>query len=183
MNYELFLIFSLFMSFTVIVINFIIIISDINLDDKIDLVKNVFSIVFKILVSVCGILISMNSSKVKLKIRDKTFLRVIKDIIYRYKKSELNSKATDIIKKLDNLSSDDPSLFEFFLEFKQLVRKNLLYRVSMNNYLNLLTLIFFYFNGIIFLLQLFNKSEIDGTSKKMVDLFLGILNQIFSLIF
>jgi len=55
--------------------------------------------------------------------------------------------------------------------------------VSMGNYLNLITLIFFYFNGIMFFVPYYNQDMIVGTPKKIVEIFMSVLNQFFSLVF
>jgi hypothetical protein len=53
----------------------------------------------------------------------------------------------------------------------------------MGNYLNLITLIFLYFNGIMFFVPYYNKKVIEGTPEKLVEIFLYVFNQIFSLVF
>jgi len=123
---------------------------------------------------------------------------LITDLFKNYKNTEMSFKAFEVVKKLNTLKLPESlikkiespktpesqlELYNTIINFKHLVKCNLLYRVSMGNYLNLITLIFFYFNGIMFFVPYYNQDMIVGTPKKIVEIFMSVLNQIFSLVF
>lgn len=177
----------------------------IEMNDEYSSFKSVFSFFSNILISFFGMLISMKSIDIQVSkhedglkeiitrnhakdiFESKTvigkFLFIVKNIMRNYEKNELLTKAYEIIKKLNDIKSREDTLENSITEFKSLVKKNLLYRVSVNNYLNLITWIFFYFNAVMFFVPFYNETEIYGSSKKIVEIFMGVFNQIFSLVF
>lgn len=169
--------------------------------------SNIFISIFGILVSIENIkihnvfkieVISSTESNEKQISCFVKFFYVFKDIINNYKKTEMSFKAFKILEKLDKIkipddqikklesstsTSKDIELYNTIILFKQLIKNNLLYRVSMGNYLNLITLVFLYFNGVMFFVPYYNQNIIKGTPKKIVEIFMSVLNQIFSLLF
>lgn len=204
--YEIIVIACMIANFIIIVLDIGFVFGKIEMKDDYSLFKSVFSFISNILISFFGMLISMKSIDIQIlkhedndleeiiarnhaeeifenKTTIKKILFIIKNIIRNYEKNELLTKAYEIIKKLNDIKSHDNVLENSITEFKSLIKKNLLYRVSVNNYLNLITWIFFYFNAVMFFVPFYNETEIYGSSKKIVEIFMGVFNQIFSLVF
>ena len=228
--YESIIALSMLLNFLIIILTSILVIINLSrendaleIPDVVNYTMTAFGFFSNILISVFGVLLSVESVNIKNIFTNDDLVKIkiikndegeiinpqppgcifkvyyiIRDLFYNYKKTEMSFKAFKIIDQLDNIkipesqiinlenSSKDIEeieLYNVIIQFKQIVKSNLLYRVSIGNYLNLITLIFFYFNAIMFFVPYFNQEAIKGTPKKISEIFLSILNQIFSLVF
>ena len=175
-----------------------------DLNKDMILLKNVFSIFINVSFSVLGILISMLSNKRK-KLIENEFLEEyterteslvekifgkIKEIFLNYKKSKLEEKSYDILKKLNlirkiNLEKEEETeeINEKLLLFKTSIKKNLVNRYKWTDYLNLTTSIFIFFQILMFFIPIFNKGEENKDSEKYIGFFMSFFGQIFSFTF
>lgn len=177
-------------------INVSIIVTDIILatadksNDKYDIGKKVFSISSSICISLFSILATLNNIYDKTLSTCEMFKNFITNIIENFKNDEIVTKTSIVVKKVDSIlteygrknNRENKSITEL-KNFKNIVRKNLLYRLSIGNYIKLVTLVFFYFNAILFIIPIFNKSEGEIITKKVVTIFMNVVNQSLSVVF
>lgn len=203
--YETSVIICMIANLAIIILDIGFVFGKVEMNNEYSSFKSIFSFFSNIIISFFGMLISMKSIDIQVSkhedelkeiiarnhaidvFESKTIvgkiLFIVKNIIKNYEKNELLTKAYEIIRKLNDIKTTDDTLENSITEFKSLIKKNLLYRVSVNNYLNLITWIFFYFNVVMFFVPFYNETEIYGSSKKIVEIFMGVFNQIFSLVF
>lgn len=140
-----------------------------------DWFKSIFSTTSGIALSVFSVLLSSKEIG-----DDKGFFR---SFIEKYRNSEILSKSYRLLKKLDEIKAER-SMKDEVIKFKSAVKKNLLYRVGISNYTNLITFCFIYFNIVMYLVPNINSQDSSGqTIKKITTIISNIINQGFSIVF
>lgn len=180
----------------IIFINLSIIIIDISLIssgkeyNKYDIFKKVFSPLSGVLLSFFSVLLSSNVANNN---ENLSFC----DRLKRFKDDELKSRSHDVLKKVAKIYTMTKEKIEMesreplgtkshddLQKFKTLVINNLLYRIGLVNYINLITFAFFYYNLVIYLVPIFNNENSDEiVIRRTITISTNIINQVFSVVF
>lgn len=190
-------------------INITIIATDITLatadksNNSYDIAKKVFSLLSSICISIFSIAVTLNNIYDKQLSSCQMFKKLILNIIDNFRNDEILTKTKTIVKKVDEIliaygtkvSKEAKTIAELG-NFKNIVKKNLLYRLSIGNYIKLITIVFFYFNAVLFVIPILNttndkiilignstSSDSEIVTKKVVIIFMNVVNQILSVLF